>query len=270
MYVCVFIDWENIEKSAKQNFGSILCYEEFNKVIRDIASKNGARLVGIHAYGDFDKGIAGVMSKLTNLGIEPKHVVTKTAQDYLKGSTDIELSLDILDTMHNYPHINEYLFISGDSDLRHVMKRLKKQGKYLRLAGFKENTSQFIINMANEFISLSDYKNILKKVTKSEKEQLALSLISNKFIKIIVEQLKILENRNLEFIGLNYFRRRLTDYYADDAIQISESLTDCIDYELLTTYQVPNSKDPLHPTTACSLNRDNKVIEYFLKKNVQN
>ena len=33
MFVYAFIDWENIEKTAKQDYGSILNYEEFNTII---------------------------------------------------------------------------------------------------------------------------------------------------------------------------------------------------------------------------------------------
>jgi len=45
MFIFVFIDWENIEKTAKQEYGSILNFNEFVKVIREVATTNGARLV---------------------------------------------------------------------------------------------------------------------------------------------------------------------------------------------------------------------------------
>lgn len=265
MFVCVFIDWENIEKTAKQEFGSIFNYEEFVQVIREVATSNGARLVGIQAYGDFDKGTAGLMSTLINLGIEPRHVVTKTAQEYLKGSTDIEMSLDILETMYNYPYITDFLFVSGDSDLRHVIKRLQKQGKNLRLMGFKNYTSKFIIDMMNEFVLLDKYPNILRKVTQTEKEQQALSLLSNEYIHIIIEHVDRLENMSdKDFIGLNYLRKRLIDHFNDSVTQISDALTHCIDYEILEIYQVPNPNDPKFPTRACKLNRDNQAVRYVL------
>lgn len=72
MFVCVFIDWENIEKTAKQEYGSVLNFSEFVQVIHEV--------------------------------------------------------------------------VSSDSDLRHVIKRLQKQGKTLRLMGFQSHTSQFIID----------------------------------------------------------------------------------------------------------------------------
>gem|GEM_PF-5400742 len=71
MYICVFIDWENIEKTAKQEFGSVIDYEELVRVIKEVANSNSAKLVGIQAYGNFDKGTAGLVTKLMNLGIQP-------------------------------------------------------------------------------------------------------------------------------------------------------------------------------------------------------
>ncbi|MFC4768231.1 NYN domain-containing protein [Effusibacillus consociatus] len=261
----MFIDWENIEKTVKQEFGSVLNYDEFVQVIREVATSNGSRLVGIQAYGDFDKGTAGLMSKLVNLGIEPRHVVTKTATEYLKGSTDIELSLDILETMYNYPHITDFMFVSGDGDLRHVIKRLQKQGKNLRLMGFENHTSQFIIDTMNEFVLLDQYSNIMRKVTETEKELKAQSLLSNEYVQIIIEHVDRLEKTgDKDFIGLNLLRNRLCDHYPHRATDISEALTDCIDFEILSVYRVPNPKDPKHPTRACRLNRDHKVVQRVL------
>lgn len=267
MFVCVFIDWENIEKTVKQEFGSVLNFGKFVHVIREKTTANGSRLVGILAYGDFDKGTAGYVSTLVNLGIEPRHVVTKTANEYLKGSTDIELSLDILETMYNYPHITDFMFVSGDGDLRHVIKRLRKQGKNLRLMGFKDHTSQFIIDSVNEFVALDHFPEIMRKVTQTEKEQKALSLLTNKFIEIVIRQVYDLEESNdREFIGLNYLRKRLIDHYQEDTTHISDALTDCIDYDILNIYKVTNPNDPKHPTRACKLNRDHKVVNLILGK----
>ena len=266
MFVCVFIDWENIEKTVKQEYGAILNYEDFVNTIREVATSNGSRLVGIQAFGDFDKGTAGLMSKLVNLGIDPKHVVTKTAQEYLKGSTDIELSLEILETVYNYPHITDFFFVSGDFDLRYVIKRLKKQGKNLRLMGFNTHTSYFLKELVNEFIPMDNYPNIMRKVTKSEKEQISLSLISNNHVRNVIEQIYKLENDSkIGFIGLNYFRKRLTDYYQEYKTEISDALTLCLDNEIITTYQRPNPNDTNYPTTACNLNKENSAVQYVLK-----
>lgn len=75
-----------------------------------------------------------------------------------------------------------------------------------------------------------------------------------------------LENDDREFIGLNYFRKRLIDYYQEYATQISDALTDCIDNDLLTIYQVQNPNDTKHPTRTCKFNRENQAVQYILKR----
>lgn len=266
MFVCVFIDWENIEKCAKQEYGSIIVYDEFVKAIKEIATQKGGQLVGIHAYGDFDKGTAGLMSKLVNLGIYPHHVVTKTAQEYLKGSTDIELSLDILETMFKYPHITDFLFVSGDSDLRHIIKRLNMQGKTVRVAGFENHTSLFLIGNVSDFICLNNYPDILRKVTQTDKEQKAKALLANRFVHIIILNADRMENSDKPFLGLNFLRTKLSEIYQDNTVELSEALTDCIDYDLLDIYYVRNPKDPGFPTKACKLNRESETVKYILEK----
>ena len=179
MYTCVFIDWENIEKAAKKDYGAVLNFDKFVEVIRGNATRDKSLLVGIYAYGDFDKGVGGLMSTLVNLGVEPRHVITKTAQEYLKGSTDIEMSLDILDVMYSYPHITDFMFLSGDSDLRYIIKRLKMHGKKVIIMAYKANTARFLTENADEYIDLEAFPQILRKVTSSEKEQVSKALLSN-------------------------------------------------------------------------------------------
>lgn len=265
MFVNVFIDLENLEKTAKKELGAVLNYDEFVRVIRKIATSNGSQLVGIDAYGDFDTGKAGEMTKLINLGVEPKHVVTKSPQEYLKGSVDIELSLDVLETMYRYPHISEYIFLSGDSDLRYVIKKLQKQGKKIRLMGFKQYTGKALIDMVSEFVLLDDFPDILRKVTQSEKENMALSLMADENVNIIVKHLDRLEKMDDgRFIGLNNLRKRIIERYKDTATQMSDAITQCIDCEILLLYPVPNPNDTDHPTSACKLNRENKTVKYIL------
>ena len=265
MCVYAFIDWENIEKTAKKEFGAVLRYDALNSVIRTVAQSNGLLLVGVKAYGDFDKGIAGIMTKLVKLGIQPYHVVTKSPHEYLKGSIDIVMSLDILKTMYTYPHITEYLFVSGDSDLRYVITELRTNGKTIKLLGFKNHTSNFIIDMANSFYPLDDYPDVLRKVSESEKEQMGLSLMGNEEAAVLIKQLYLLESGKKPFIGLNYFRNRLVDHFQERATDFSDALTDCIDCGLLEIYKIDNPKDPQHPTRACKLNMNNYVVQYILK-----
>lgn len=260
-FIAVFIDWENIEKTIKEEFGSILNYEQFISIIKNESKKIG-EIVGIFAYGDFDKGEAGIQTKLINLGVQPKHVVTKTPFEYLKGSTDIELSLDILDNMYSYPHITDFLFISGDGDLKHVARRLKINGKYIHLMGFESRTSKNMIEFSNTFIDLNDYPLIMRKITKTEKERIAMTLYKDEHVKVVLQHLNYLETVK-EFVGLNYLRKKLIEKNPETLI--SDALTKCIDFELIDTYQVENPNDIKNPTTACRLNRANSMVKELIE-----
>lgn len=263
MFTCVFIDFENIEKTVRQEFGALLNYERFADVIRQVGSLDGNQIVGIFAYGDFDKGEAGLQTRLMQLGIQPKHVVTKTAHQYLKGSTDIELSLDILETMYDYPHISDFLFLSGDGDLRHIIRRLQMRGKTTRLLGFREHTNNFIQQMVTRFDVLDEYPEIMRQVTKTEKERRRGALLSNRAVHQVITHLDSCERTlNKEFIGLNYFRRRLLDRYPH--AEISDGLTEALECELIETFAVPNPDDKMHPTTACRLRRTDTLVQQIL------
>jgi uncharacterized LabA/DUF88 family protein len=270
MFVAVFIDFENIEKTAKQNYGCVFDYEKLVAAVREVAGQNGARVVKITAYGDFDKGEAGLQTRLIHLGIEPRHVVTKTAHEYLKGSTDIELSLDILETMYDYPHITDFLLISGDGDLRHVIRRLQLNGKNIRIMGFRGHTSKFIRLISNDFSYLDDFPEIMRKVTRSEKEERLHQLKRNQFIHQAIQLLHWYEEKSdigkkKKFIGLNLFRNQLIKRFPE--VKISDALTECLDNHLISTYKVDNPDDPSNPTTACTLNRENPIVKEIIAEN---
>lgn len=74
-----------------------------------------------------------------------------------------------------------------------------------------------------------------------------------------------LENDGRQFVGLNYFIKRLIDYYQDSATPISDALTDAIDNNILTIYQISNPNDPKHPTRVCKLNQESPAVQYILK-----
>ena len=68
----------------------------------------------------------------------------------------------------------------------------------------------------------------------------------------------------MPFIGLNYFRSDLISHFYDNPVGFSDALTDCIDYNILIIYHVPNPKDPKFPTRACKLNRESLAVKKIL------
>lgn len=250
-HIAVFIDWENIELSIK-NSGSIMDYKKFVAVIRRLNTDK--TISGIFAYGDFDKGEAGLQTKLVRLGIQPKHVVTKTAHEYIKGAADIELSLDIMQMMYENPHISDFMVVSGDGDLLHVMRRLRLKGKSLHVLGFKNSTSRQMIQAVDTFTDLNEVElEFIRKLSSSDLEKRISSALNDKWIQLVIQQMVHLKSKsNKKFMGLKFLRTKLTEKY--DSVPISEAITECLDIGLLKTYPVENPNNPKHPTTACKLN----------------
>lgn len=263
MFVGCFIDWENIEKTASKNLGAVLNYTEFVASIRMVAEREGGKLASISAYGDFDKGIAGIMTKLTLLGVEPKHIVTKNSHEYMKGSVDIEISLDILETMYAYPHISDYLIVSGDSDLRYVIRRLTKQGKKVTMMGFENNTSQFLINNVHHFERIEDYPASYRKVSKTDLEARLDVLKINKLTGPVLNILDRLES-DKPFVAFNFFRTRCMDRFPNDATTVSEVITEAKELGLLLVSQIANPNAPSNPTTIVKLDRTNDFVSKVL------
>jgi uncharacterized LabA/DUF88 family protein len=265
-FVCVFIDWENLEKTIKQSFGHILVFEPFATFIQRKAKEIG-RLGEIVAYGDFDRGEEGIQTKLMLLGIQPRHVITKTPHEYIKGALDIEMSLDIQQYMYTYPHLTDFLVVSGDQDMRYIIRRLKLNGKMVHLMAFKEKTSSRLLHLVDEFIDLGECPDMMRPMTAEEKAKRAAGLLQNQWIHKVIEKLDYYERnkKTLDFIGLNYFRTLLISRYPE--AKISDALTLCLDYGLIDTYWVENIRDPENPTRACKVNRESPLVTEILKGN---
>jgi uncharacterized LabA/DUF88 family protein len=260
-----FVDLENLERTAMQEYGSTLNYEALARAIVESEEKAGRRIAAIYAYGDFDRGQTGLQTALALLDIQARHIVTKTAHEYISGSVDVELSLDILQTLYEQPQITDFLLLSGDGDFYYAARRLRMKGKRVQLMGFGARTSARLRAFADRFTDIEQAEGLLRKVTETEQERRARELLSNRsFIETVLHLDYCERELNKDFIGLNYFRKRLIDRMP--AADASDALTYAIELGLIETYQVPNPDDPAHPTSACRLARGHKTVQQILAK----
>jgi hypothetical protein len=64
-----------------------------------------------------------------------------------------------VELIFQYPHIDSYVLITGDADFRPLLLSLRKYGKRtLIICDVKNNTSEDLLNMADEFL---DYREII-------------------------------------------------------------------------------------------------------------
>lgn len=68
-----------------------------------------------------------------------------------KNGADIRIAIDAVEDAFNFPKIETFVIISGDSDFTHLAQMLRKHGKYVVGIGAQNSTSQFWIKSVNEF-----------------------------------------------------------------------------------------------------------------------
>lgn len=258
-HIAVFIDWENIETIIKRNYKTDLLYKDFAEVLRKINQEKN--IVAMYAYGNFDRGDFSLQTKLSRIGIEPKHVVTKSSYGVMQGAVDIELSLDMQQCLYENPHITDCMVVSGDGDIIHVLKRLRLKGKFLHVASFLDKTSNRLISMVDTFTDLTTYKQEFLKDTMSELDKKRAAALNNEWVQNVIKELtKYTKRTSMSFVGLNYFRNKLLDKYHYNNDLISEALSEAIELGIIETYTVPNPLRQSIPTTACKLHVENSLV----------
>ena len=84
-------------------------------------------------------------------GIEPVYVPTRLPLRgayqsgrtvSVKNSVDVKMTADCIDTAHNFPNINTFVLVSGDSDFIHVINSLRAVGKRVLVVGVSWATSR--------------------------------------------------------------------------------------------------------------------------------
>ena len=73
-----------------------------------------------------------------------------------KNSADIRLVVDALDLCYAKSHVNTFVIISGDSDFRRSVSKLRENNKQVIGVGVKQSTSDLLIANCDEFIFYDD------------------------------------------------------------------------------------------------------------------
>ena len=107
--VGVFFDSDNVSP------------RQYDSIVQHVREAYNPAPKIMRAYRDFGEG--SWIAPCERLGIEPVHV----ARVPHKNSSDLYMTCDMMDLMHD---LDTYVIVSNDSDFRHVMIFLRKNGKY--------------------------------------------------------------------------------------------------------------------------------------------
>jgi len=213
----IFIDYDNLFFTTRELYG-ISPTEKINNhiLIEQILEKyNDCHIVICNAYADFQliTNLArdlNTMYELQSRRISIKNVFGNNIKnENRKNASDIELSIDIMESLHTNPDIEKYVIVSADSDMIPIMNRLKYADKYVELYYLDYCRAQdgSLLNYANENIAVESLVNLSDRgIAESDIENLYLKPIMEKIIKLDNQNLI---NKNGNYIGLLWLKNQL-------------------------------------------------------------
>jgi len=141
--VGIFVDFDNVYYGLK-DLGVDLKDDNYCvfQLMNTIYGKDTIRTM--RAYADFDQVTDISFKMLQEKRVQIRNVYGNGKEEqYRKNASDIELSIDAMETYYKNSNIDTYVFITADSDMIPIMSRLVYKGKKVHLFYLGNNTSQY-------------------------------------------------------------------------------------------------------------------------------
>ena len=140
--LAVLVDFENV------GLGSIQwLFDQISDVGRIIVKR---------AYADWSTA-SSKRDQLLELGIEPIHLFQSLKSG--KNSSDIRLTIDAVDLLHQSP-VDTFVLVSSDSDFVPLVSKLRAAGKMVIGAGRKATTSHTLVISCDRYLFLDQSEKI--------------------------------------------------------------------------------------------------------------
>jgi uncharacterized LabA/DUF88 family protein len=133
--VAIFVDYDNVYWSLINNFNHDPDNEDKQKnLFEQLWKKYGRDNVRtFRVYADFEK-IDTSMTSLQKKRLQIRHVYSNGKDGVSrKNSSDIELSIDAIESTYKDNNIGHYVFVTADSDMIPVLSRMMYKGKRVDL-----------------------------------------------------------------------------------------------------------------------------------------
>jgi hypothetical protein len=211
------MDYDNLFFTLREVFG-IAPTEKISKTsIVDIIlnTYKEDHIMICNAYADFQviTNLAretNTMYELQSRRVNIRHVFGSLSKnDNRKNASDIELSIDIMESLFKNPEINRYVIVSADSDMIPIMNRLKYADKEIILYYLRSSCSQAatILSYADKNIPIEMLVDLVSlKICEHDIREKYLDYILEKIIKIDIQN-KQSDSGN--YIGLTWIKNQL-------------------------------------------------------------
>lgn len=230
--VVIFVDYENIRISLKQNFEPRMAASELTNALKELATELGAWRGG-KAYADWSERKDDARA-FEGAGFNPRMVLRKqTGAD----RSDMVMSLDIMETLGLQSEVDTYLVVSGDADFQDVVRRVRDAGKRVVVAGCAPTTAAGLVSAADRFIALESQFRLSPKSA-----DLAERMLPTRDWAPLIRLLAELESKN-RYLGIN---RMVKEWMSQDAALYGETVSDrrkyldgAKDEGIVVAYQAP-------------------------------
>ncbi len=142
--VALFIDFENIRYSVLNTYGR----EVGGQMLMEKARRYGLVTVS-RAYADFSEHPDRVQRDLQVSGITAINVAAHQAGDRKKSGADMDMLMDIFETLLDRPFVKTYVLMTGDRHfIRAVTMARNRYGKTVIISGVPGSVSNDLVESA--------------------------------------------------------------------------------------------------------------------------
>lgn len=249
--VCILIDYDNLFHTMKR-YAVDVTDEKYDicKFFNNIYGMNKIRT--FKAYADFDQ-VDVSLRKLQEQRVQIRNVYGNNRNDkYRKNASDIELSIDAIESTYKDPNIDTYIIVTSDSDMIPIMSRLKYKGKQIHLFYTSQNASQTV-----KFDSYCDFSCDILKLFKIDVAKGTIEYWFNGIIQQISDWYSKNPNKNYGFTWLKRDvagQNNITEQYASEILNamIEKGLLNSQQTGAYTTIKLPIEAETAQASSSSS------------------
>lgn len=170
--VALFIDYENVCKVLIRKYQNVIRLGFFDK-IREWCKSNGRRIVKIAVYCNFDSRDlyeSHHQSLLQSYGVESIHTSNQG-----KNYADLQIAIDVLNSMYTNSNIDEFMIMSNDKDMTPLLNTLRTNKRKASIITTGNEYNKSLCEFADEQIEFE------KIISCEYKKELLIEDIEKKF-----------------------------------------------------------------------------------------
>jgi uncharacterized LabA/DUF88 family protein len=194
--IAIFIDGNNPFHAAR-TIGIEIDYAKLLKLL----CHNGS-LLRAFFYTGVDENAAKQQGFLLWMRRNGYRVVQKELKIFpdgtKKANLDVEIAVDMLSLSGKY---ETAILVSGDEDFAYAVNAVAYKGTRVEVAGFRNNTSPKLIDVADRFIDLDSLIPLIVKEPDSEEQKAAIATAKANGLLFIDEDVQNARERTSQFIG---------------------------------------------------------------------